>query len=317
MTIDRCARASLAPIVLALALFAGACSSTPEADGPAPEAVTLLGEPLYAPELPPERRAELEADLAVAMALLADDPTDEEEIVWVGRRLAYLGRYREAIEVFSRGLEVHPQSYRLLRHRGHRWITVREFDQAVEDLTRAVWRSREAPDAIEADGAPNALGIPRGTDKTSIHYHLGLAHYLRGEFAAALAAYDECRALSPNDDMSVAADYWRYLCLRRLGRADEAAALLATVRREMDVIENHDYHALLLFYRGAIGERELLSGLEAGVASATLLYGYGTWWLVEGDARRARAVYELALDGAAWPAFGYIAAEAEIARARR
>jgi hypothetical protein len=84
----------------------------------------------------------------------------------------------------------------LLRHRGHRWITLRELELAVEDLALAAFRCRDLPDAVEPDGAPNALGIPRGTDKTSIFYHLGLAHYLRGEFAAALSAYDECRALS-------------------------------------------------------------------------------------------------------------------------
>lgn len=313
MTIDRTLRAFLP--LLAFPLVAGGCrSTTPPAERAGPEAVSLLGAPLFAPELSSEDRAKLEADLASAEASLAADADDEDALIWVGRRLGYLGRYRAAIDVFTAGLERHPDSYRLLRHRGHRWITLREFELAAQDLSLAAWRVRDEPDAVEPDGAPNALGIPRGTDKTSIAYHRGLALYLLGDFSGSLAAYDACRALSPNDDMSVAADYWRVLCMRRLGRDDDAAALLATISPRMDVIENHQYHRLLLYFRGALSERELLSGLDGGVASPTILYGYGTWTLVTGEPERARAVYQQIVAGDSWGAFGFIAAEAELAR---
>jgi hypothetical protein len=49
----------------------------------------------------------------------------EENFIWLGRRYAYLGDYTTAISTFSRGLAKYPQSYKLLRHRGHRYITTR------------------------------------------------------------------------------------------------------------------------------------------------------------------------------------------------
>ncbi|MBI4476102.1 MAG: hypothetical protein HY654_02955 [Acidobacteria bacterium] len=78
---------------LAAALFA----QTP-APGRAPEAHSLFGEPLFAPELPPQQKAKLEADLAQAKAAYDRSPNDADAIIWVGRRLGYLGRFREAIE---------------------------------------------------------------------------------------------------------------------------------------------------------------------------------------------------------------------------
>ena len=122
---------------LALALLCAACAGPAQEtalDDPlggkpaAPQTVSLLREPLYAPNLAPERQAELEANLEAAWKEYLEDPRSEERIIWVGRRLAYLGRYRAAIEVYTRGLELHPQSYRLLRHRGHRHITLRELE---------------------------------------------------------------------------------------------------------------------------------------------------------------------------------------------
>lgn len=85
---------------------------------PQPEAHSLFGEPLYAPAIPAEQRAKLDSNLVKAQADYRQNPKDEEHIIWLGRRLAYLWRYREAIEVFSKGITLHPKSHRLLRHRG-------------------------------------------------------------------------------------------------------------------------------------------------------------------------------------------------------
>src|SRR5687768_13528444 len=89
-----------------------------------PEALSLLGRPLMGPELGPTVAAERELELLQALSDYDSDPESEDAIIWVGRRLAYLGRFNEAIGVFTRGLAHHPQSYKLLRHRGHRHITL-------------------------------------------------------------------------------------------------------------------------------------------------------------------------------------------------
>ena len=96
-------------------------------------------------------------------------------MIWLGRRTAYLWRYEEAIEIYTRGLTAHPDDPRLWRHRGHRYISTRRFDLAVRDLEQAARLAAANPDRIEPDGLPNSYGIPTGTMRFNIYYHLGLA----------------------------------------------------------------------------------------------------------------------------------------------
>ena len=296
------------------------CTSAPRGQAPpeqeAPAALSLFGEPLYAPELPADRRAELEANLEAARLELEARPGDEEALIWYGRRLAYLGRYAEAIETFTEGLRLHPESARLLRHRGHRWITLRRFKLAQLDLKRAAQLVRGLPDEIEPDGAPNSFGIPRSTLKSNITYHLGLAYYLDGDLPNALRSYRECLRYSQvNDDMLCATTHWYYMTLRRMGRDAEAAQLLGPIREDMEILENHGYHRLLRMYQGALEPQELYDpDAEDSIESATVAYGVGNWWFYNGPGKRAFEVFGNILAGDSWAAFGYIAAEADVSR---
>ncbi len=284
---------------------------------PSPEATSLLGKPLYAPPLTPENKAKLEANLAAAKADYDKAPADEEKIIWLGRRTAYLGRFRESIRIYSEGLARHPNSYKLLRHRGHRYITVRELDRAAADLEKASRLIRNVPIEVEPDGVPNAKNTPHGTSHTSIWYHLGLAYYLKGDFAKALGAYRECLKLADNDDMKVATADWMYMTLRRLGRRDEAAKVLVPIGAEMSVLDNVSYHSRLLMYKGLKSPESLLDTATADPTQiATQGYGVANWYFYNGDREKARALFEKIIAGAGWPAFGYIAAEADL-RGRR
>ncbi len=300
--------------------LATACASSARGPTPPPagvEAVSLLGDTLRAPALAPATRAAYEQRLADAERDLAARPGDADALIWVGRRTAYLGRYREAIAIFTRGAAAHPGDARMLRHRGHRLITVRDFAGAVRDLEHAARLIRGRPDDVEPDGLPNARGIPTGTLHSNIWYHLALAHYLRGDFARALAANDACLRVSGNPDMLVATTYWRWLILRRLGREAEAAAALAPITRELDIIENGSYHRLLLLFKGELPPDSAAPAGAAALDDATTGYGVGGWHLVHGRRGDAVARFERVRTGGQWAAFGYIAAEAELARLRQ
>jgi tetratricopeptide (TPR) repeat protein len=281
-----------------------------------PEATSLLGKPLVS--IPPagEQKARLEADLARAQADFDRDPSSADAAIWLGRRLAYLGRFRDAIDVYSKGIDRHPGEARLYRHRGHRYLTIRKFDLAIADLNRAARLVAGRPDEIEPDGAPNRAGIPRSTLQSNIWYHLGLAHYLKGDFTSALDAYREGMKVSRvNDDMLVATSDWLYMTLRRLGRASEAQAVLEPIREQMDIIENGAYHARLLMYKGLRTPDSVLNLNTADdVQIATQGYGVGNWYLVNGDKPRAKTIFDKVLEGKAWAAFGFIAAEADVVR---
>lgn len=309
-------------VVASAALLAAACSSAPPplppGSGDGPEAISLLGQPLFRPALAAQARATLEQNLAQARARYDASPQDADAIIWLGRRLAYLGRYRDAIAIFSRGAALHPDDARFYRHRGHRHITVRDLDAAVRDLSRAAALVQGRPDEVEPDGAPNRFGIPRSTLQSNIWYHLALAYYLKGDFRRSLPAWLEALEVSDNDDMLVATTDWLYMTYRRLGRLEEAAAALETIRRDMEILENDAYHRRLLMYQGEIPPDSLLRVDTADpVQLATYGYGVSNWLLYNGDREAAFAIFRRILENTNWAAFGFIAAEAELSRAQR
>lgn len=282
-----------------------------------PEATSLLGRPLVPPAPTEQARATLEANLTKAQEAYKANPADPDAIIWLGRRLAYLGRYRDAIATFSEGIQKHPKDARMYRHRGHRYITVRELDRATADLTRAAELVSERPDEIEPDGAPNARNIPTSTLNTNVYYHLGLAHYLRGQFEPALKAYRECERFSKNPDMLVATTHWLYMTLRRLDRVGEARQVLEPISAKMDIIENTSYHRLLMLYKGEEKPDALMASLTDGSLDAvTIGYGVGNYHFYNDRKDQAMTVFRSIVEKQAtqWPAFGYIAAEAELAR---
>ena len=233
-----------------------------------------------------------------------------------GRRAAYLGRYQEAIQLYTLGIERHPDDARLYRHRGHRYITTRQIDNAITDLEHAAWLTDGNADEVEPDGLPNARGIPTSTLQSNIWYHLGLARYLKGDYAGALEAYLQCLAVSSNRDMEAATRYWLFLTLERLGQADEASAVAAAVASDWDIIENHSYHRLLLLYGGEGSLAEVLSDEPGTIANTTAAYGVARWYAMQGMQSEAQETFEAILASGQWPAFGYIAAEADLAARR-
>ena len=278
------------------------------------EAVSLLGKALVRPQFSDEVLAQREQELAAARGQSEADPNDADALIWVGRRLAYLGRYREAIDVFTTGVNRFPKDARFLRHRGHRWITLREFGRALADLDAAARLTRGKRDQVEPDGLPNARNIPVGSLKSNICYHLGLAWYLKGDFERALPVYQRCAIEASNPDRLVSVSHWLYMTLRRLGRPKDADHVLEAISSGLDVIENVAYHKLLLMYRGEIAPEELLAERMDGNDRPTILYGIGNWYLYNGEPERARELFRRIVTDANWPAFGFIAAEAELAR---
>jgi len=270
-----------------------------------------------APPVSDEARREMEARLAEARAVYDKNPRDADAIIWLARRTAYLGRFDESVRIYTRGLRLHPRDARFLRHRGHRLITLRRFREAAADLTRAARLIRGTPDEVEPDGIPNARNTPTSTLHSNIWYHLGLAHYLRGDFPAALRAYRECLKVSTNPDMLVATSHWLYMTLRRTHRDREAARLLEPVTAGMDIIENRDYLRLLLMYKGETTPAALLAETARAatpLGNTTVGYGVANWHLYNGRRAEAAALLRRVTTSPQWTSFGYIAAESDLKR---
>lgn len=303
-----------ARLILTLSVVLAALPAAAQTLPPGAEAISLRGVPLFAPELSEAARTGHLGRLEAARQLVYANPADADALIWWGRRTAYLGRYRDAIAIFSAGIAAHPTDARMYRHRGHRWLSVREFDRAIADFNRAATLVRGRPDEVEPDGLPNARGIPTSTLQSNIWYHLALSHYVTGDFDQALPAWQEGMKVSTNPDMMVATSYWLYMTLRRLGRDAEAARVLEPISAEMDIIENTAYHRLMLLNKGLLTEADFAQASGDALQDASTGYGLGNWHFYNGRSKAAFRVWERVLAGGNWASFGYIAAEAEVVR---
>src|SRR4029078_5399635 len=93
----------------------------------------------------------------------------------------------------------------LLRWRGHRYLSVREFDRAMNDLTRG----------SKLDSTIYGIG-----------YHLGIVRYARGDFAGAVDAFTRAQPKAPDAGELAGSTDWLWMSLMRAGRGDEARATL-------------------------------------------------------------------------------------------
>lgn len=282
-----------------------------------PEARSLLGKDLYRIEITGEDRTALEEKLQAAISEYESNVDDVEAFVWVGRRLAYLGRFRDSIAWYTKGLEKFGRNAKLLRHRGHRYISIRRFSNAVEDLEKAAELIAGQHDEIEPDGVPNSRNQPISSLHSNIWYHLALAHYLSGDYENALDACEKGIAIATNADRLISQTYWHYLTLRKLGRHAEAKRVLEPIHAKLDIIENHAYLRLLLVYKGESSAEEGVSKATSEIDEPTIAYGIAVFTMINGNQERAKQMYEKIISGTNWPAFGYIAAEAELSRMTR
>lgn len=276
--------------------------------------------PVQAPVLSEKTRSLYETKLAEALQEYKRDSTNADAIIWYGRRTAYIGDYIRAIEIFSRGIALHPQDARFYRHRGHRYITIRCFDKAIADFKKAAKLVKGKPDEVEPDGLPNAKNIPTSTLQSNIWYHLGLAYFVTGNYKKAVGAYEKGLKVSTHPDMYMAMANWMNISLRRLQKYKEAIALQNSLDPAAELIESRDYSYLIELYRTKYNEKILeqyatsILPKDPSLASATLHFGLGYYCLLYNQKEKARAYFLKAIASGQWASFGYIAAEAELNR---
>lgn len=232
--------------------------------------------------------------VARAEAALARDPRNVALFIQLGIAQSAARQFREAIATFTRGLAIAPADPVLYRWRGHRYLSVRDFDRAGNDLTR---------------------GFALDSTNYGILYHLGIVRFVQGDFSGAAAAFARAQPRAPEAGELAGSTDWLWMSLQRAGRAAEAKAMLD--RRPDSLPVSNAYAQRLRLYRGTIGPDSVLTPADTGdVAVATLSYGIGNWYLVKGDTARARQWFERSIASGGWPAFGFILSEVELRRLR-
>ncbi|OBX19242.1 hypothetical protein A9995_08980 [Erythrobacter sp. QSSC1-22B] len=257
------ARLCAAFSVLALTL-----SSTSLAQSPVPADTaaagfcqrTLIGTPLRTPDFSPELRERLDQDIAIAEAALRIAPDREESFFWLGRRLGYAGRFCDAIDVFTQGLERFPDSYRLLRYRGRHLTRVRQFDFGLADYERAMELMSGEPDSFEPDGLPNALGLTLGTYKSNIIYYHAQTSFAVGDYDRMAEGLARAYALVPafaRDDMLPPTAFWTYLAYRKMGEDAKARRAVSEIPADLNLTENQEYHRAVKLLQGRLKPSDL------------------------------------------------------------
>ena len=269
------------------------------------ETITLLGDTLRSPEIIKGKSFD---QFKSAQITYFDNQNDAEALIWYGRRTAYMGYYKEAIKLFTLGIKNHPNDARFYRHRGHRYISTRQYDNAISDFEKAVQLIDQKTDQIEPDGLPNAKNIPLSTLHGNIWYHLGLAYYLKNDMNNALKAFNNRSVTHKYDDNIVSGGHWLYMIYRRLNKIEESIAVVNEVYQNMDIIENMSYHQSCLFYKGVLKESEL-------VIDEVALYSLANWYVYKkNDTLKAKTYYQKLLSTGNPYSFAYIAGEADWVR---
>jgi tetratricopeptide (TPR) repeat protein len=282
------------------------------------EATALTGEALHQIIDSKSVKAKKDSLTAIAHTQFKENPQNLDNIIWYGRRLAYQTQYADAIEVYTEGIKRFPKSPELYRHRGHRYISIRKLDKAIADFEMAAKLAEGRKIEIEPDGIPNKLNQPLSSLQFNIYYHWALAYYLKGDFAKASKIFEDCMSYSINPDLLVATVDWLYMCYQRSGQKDKAEAILQIVPDNTTVIENDAYLKRLQLYKGEIQAQELIDlsnpTPESELNIITQGYGVGNWYLYNGQEDKAKEIFKKIVATSYWPAFGYIAAEAELSR---
>ncbi len=233
-------------------------------------------------------------ELMAIEAKLAEDPDNAELWMEKGLCLAKASLYREAEECYAHAISLDPFNGILYRHMAHRMLSQWRFEDALAGFTLA------------------SRLIPENWD---VWYHLGLSHYLLGDYEKAAKAYQRCLELSKQDDEYIAVCDWYYMTERRLGNDARAQELLSYVPDQVDAGDNEDYYQRIRMYKGQIDASEVLpEDLDSmdPIDIITRGYGVSNFYRMNGDIEKADEIVDAIIkkgdEGDCYFAFGYLAA---------
>ena len=170
-------------------------------------------------------------------------PQTYETLLELADALCWQLRFREAIDALTQAAALEPERMEAYRKRGPKYLDTLQFEQALADYTRCE----------QADGV-----------SVMSRYRIGMAHYLMGQYAAAVSVFSDALAIAPqSDDMYIAALYWLVLSQLRAGKPDEAQKTLRQqYRPDMYVGHHTAYEKAMRAAAGYASAEDSLQALE-------------------------------------------------------
>lgn len=237
-------------------------------------------------------------------AAVEKEPENAEKWMELGLAYANVGYYREAAECYSHAISIDPFDWRFYRHRAHRFISCNLFQDGAADFTIA---TRLNP------------------KDWNCWYHLGLAYFLLEDYEKALEAYKTCYSLNETTDDLCASTDWYWMTLKRLGRDEEAQALIDKVKPEMgeglDEMGGLGYFNRIMVYKGVNPPESLLpkeGDDNTALRLVTQGFGLANYYNTIGEEEKCVEMLKKVVQAGAasrwYSAFGCLAAHVDLKR---
>ncbi len=252
-----------------------------------PQTYSLSGKPLYANPVDPKSLSKSDS---VINSVCSKSNLLEDDFMEIGKQFVATARYKEAVENYIVGLKKFPDSFKLLRLRGHRYLTLRKLDLVVKDLLRARELIKSQPDSWEFD----AEGKKTDTYQHQIEYHLGVYYFLKEEYKKAAKAFEKSLKEAHVGNEIVGTSDWLYNSYQRNGQKKEAQELLVTITPDFNADHEQAYFRRIMLYKGVIKPSELADenapSEKLNVQDVTNLYGLANWYAFQGDKAKGERV---------------------------
>ncbi len=300
-------------IVLLVAVTLLSCSGGNKdyrSESTLPECTSFLGKPLFRKITDSTTLSKSDSTIA---AITFKGALTEDDFILIGRQLVASNRFSKTIENYSQGLVMYPNSFKLLRHRGHRYINLRQLDKAIADLSKAEELIRLQPDVWEYDPA----GKPSATYQHQIWYHIGVYHFLNRNYLKSATAFEKCLAAAHEGNNIAGASDWLYNAYQRSGQKDKLENILKPFTLDFAIEDKeYPYFRRLLFYKGLITQQQLVDVSkpidQMTLSEVTKLYGMANWFAYQGDLVKASEIYNLVVQSKEWPGFAVASAEKDL-----
>jgi tetratricopeptide (TPR) repeat protein len=278
-----------------------------------PECISYLGRPLFAKIA--DSTALAKSDSAIA-AIRSKSSLTEDDYIDIGSKLIAVNKFNSTVDVLTEGLAQYPNSFKLLRQRGHRYLNLRQPEKAIDDLEKAEALIRSQPEVWEND----ATGKPTSTVQHQIWYHIGVYHFLKRNYTQCVDAFEKSLATAHGNKSIAGSSDWLYNAYQRANAADKSVKIEAVLKPyslEYDIDDKeYPYFKRLLLYKGLITPAQIIDANKPVdkmiLAEVTKLYGLANWYAYQGKQNKADSLYRIIIQSNEWPGFAISAAEKDL-----
>lgn len=194
-----------------------------------------------------------EGDLETANVVFTSSPLKESSYSWRGRREGFMGNYAKAVDIFTQGMELFPDSYALYRYRGYHLVRNYQYEEGLSDL-------RKAEDLIDGldvtpvqEGIPGKSNFSPSTFKRNIYFFIAQTSMATGDYPTVVDYMDKSVAtnqLRDKDDFLVSTSFFKYMAMRKMGQHEQAIAMVKAIPNGLDIIDNHSYYDAIMYLKG-------------------------------------------------------------------